>query len=133
MSSILKLILFFSGAVYTVVVISLLVRGKINERNTLVWLSGSILILIVSANPDLLDWIALHVGVDYPPSLLFLFSVLVLLLVVLYQSIQISMLNEKIKELAQYISIIQCSDGRKDGGEEDDPSGKDGQFDHELR
>jgi hypothetical protein len=112
MSSLLKIIIFLSGALFTFTVLALLVRRKINERNSLVWLTGAVLIMIISLYPALLDWIARQVGVDYPPSLLFLFSILVLLVIVLYQSIQISMLNEKVKELAQHISINHYEDRR---------------------
>jgi hypothetical protein len=118
MSSLLKFIIFLSGAIFTFTVIALLVRRKINERNSLVWLTGAILIMIISLNPDLLDWVARQVGVDYPPSLLFLFSILVLLVIVLNQSIQISMLNEKVKVLAQHISINQYEDRSQAGSEE---------------
>jgi hypothetical protein len=129
MSSLLKFIIFLSGAIFTYTVLALLVRRKINERNSLVWLTGAILIMIISLNPDLLDWIARQVGVDYPPSLLFLFSILVLLVIVLYQSIQISMLNEKVKVLAQHISINQFADRSQAVSEEIeviemDPPGK---------
>jgi hypothetical protein len=117
-SSLLKIIIFLSGAFFNIVVLTLLVKRKINERNSLVWLTGVVLIMIISLNPDLLDWIARKVGVDYPPSLLFLFSILILLVIALYQSIQISMLNEKVKVLAQHISIHQFADGSQDQSDE---------------
>ena len=122
MSEWLKWILAAAGLLYSGFAISLLVRKKINERNTLVWLVSCVIIVILSINPELLDAIAVKVGVNYPPSLLFLFSVLVLLLLALYQSIQISALQEKMKELSQYIALqhVQERDndiGRKQGNE----------------
>ncbi|WP_231956079.1 DUF2304 domain-containing protein [Aneurinibacillus soli] len=85
-------------------------KKKISEWNVITWLSGAVAILIVSANPELVDWLASRLGVSYPPSLLFLFSTLILLLVVLYQSIQISVLQNKLKQIAQHIAIQQHLD-----------------------
>lgn len=66
---------------------------------------GAIAILVVSANPGWLDWAAGKLGVAYPPTLLFLFSTLVLLIIVLRQSMQISVLNEKLRQLAQHVAL----------------------------
>ncbi|EXX85369.1 hypothetical protein BG53_07705 [Paenibacillus darwinianus] len=93
------------GLLFSGYVVSLLVRKKINEKNTLVWLGSAIIILILSVNPEILDTMARWTGVAYPPTLLFLLSLLVLLLLSLYQSIQISALHDKIKELSQYIAL----------------------------
>jgi len=106
LSGLLKLIILFVGLGLCSLVILLLVRKKINERNTLVWLFGVLVVFVLSINPQWLDVVAEWAGVDYPPSLLFLGSFIVLLIVVLYQSIQISQLYAKIKELSQFIAIL---------------------------
>jgi hypothetical protein len=110
MSNLLKLLILLSGLSFTGIVLYLLVRKKINEKNTLVWLTSSTLILILSLSPSLLDHFAKFVGVDYPPSLLFLVAVMVLFLLVLYHSMQISVLHDKIKELSQYIALRDVED-----------------------
>ncbi|WP_248927318.1 DUF2304 domain-containing protein [Paenibacillus hamazuiensis] len=116
MPSLLKWFVLLLGFSFSGIVIYLLTRKKINEKNTLVWLGGTIIILVLSVNPHLLDSLAKIVDVDYPPSLLFLFSVMVLLLLNLYQSIQISSLHDKIKELSQYIALRDAEDhtGRRE-------------------
>jgi len=101
----LKWIVAIAGLLYLVFVVSLLVKKKISELNTLVWIGTTAIILILSANTRWLDRLAELVGVGYPPSLLFLFSVLVLLLLTLYQSVQISVLQEKVKDLSQFIAL----------------------------
>lgn len=105
MSEVLKLIIFCIGFALCIWVIMLLARKKINERNTLVWISGVILVLILSINPEWLDVIANWAGVSYPPSLLFLCSFIVLLIITLYQSIQISQLYARIKDISQTIAL----------------------------
>lgn len=103
--SLLRIVYLVVGLSFTVIVMYLLTKKKINERNTLVWLAGTVGILIIAAFPSLLNWTAEKLGVDYPPSLLFLFSALILLILVLHQSIQISILNEKVKQLTQYVAL----------------------------
>lgn len=114
MSSILKIFILICGLLFVGVVVSLLVRKKINERNSLLWLVASIFILVLSAIPELLQVLANVIGVDYPPSILFLFSTLILLLVVLSQSIQISGLAEQVKELTQHVAIQNFKSNLKD-------------------
>jgi hypothetical protein len=110
MGNLLKVVIFVCGMLFTFTIIMFLVKRKINERNTLVWLSGCFVILILSTMPDTFDRLAVLVGVKYPPSLLFLISTLVILIIVLYQSIQISMLTEKLKELAQNVAVLSFKD-----------------------
>ena len=105
MSSELKIFSLICGLSFLFVVLNLLLKRKISEWNSISWFSAAIVILIVSANPNLVDWAAAKLGISYPPSLLFLFSTLVLLVLVLYQSMQISMLQNKIRQLAQHVSI----------------------------
>jgi len=101
----LRIVYLLLGLIFSSTVIFLLTKKKINERNTLVWLAGTIGILLISAFPALLNWIAGKIGVEYPPSLLFLFSALILLIIALSQSMQISVMNEKIKQLTQYVAL----------------------------
>lgn len=105
MSGTVKLIIFFLGVIFVVTVMYLLVKRKINERNSLFWLAGSLIILLLATTPDILEITARIIGVDYPPTLLFLLSILVILFILLYQSIQISVLQEKCRELTQHLAI----------------------------
>ena len=125
MSGLLKMIILFVGLGLCTLVILLLVRKKINERNTLVWLFGMLIVFVLSVNPQWLDVVAEWAGVDYPPSLLFLGSFIVLLIVVLYQSIQISQLYAKIKGLAQFVAILS-EQNTKDEEQDNPGSSKEG-------
>ena len=105
MSALLKIFILLCGVAFTGTVFRLLMKRKISERNSILWLCGSLVILILSAAPEILEVLARAVRVDYPPTLLFLFSSLVLLLIVLSQSMQISVLSEQLKELTQHVAI----------------------------
>ncbi|MGZ4032530.1 MAG: DUF2304 domain-containing protein, partial [Tumebacillaceae bacterium] len=105
MNTVLKLFLLACGIGFAFTVLYLLTKKKISEWNVIVWMSGAVAILIISARPEWVDWAAKQVGISYPPSLLFLFSTLVLLVVVLYQSMQISTLQSKVRQIAQAVAI----------------------------
>lgn len=72
------------------------------------WIIGSFVILILSLIPEALQVVADFIGIDYPPSLLFLLSILILLYIVFKHSVQISLLNDRIKELTQHIALLQA-------------------------
>lgn len=103
----LKWFILLCGITFSGVIIRLLLKKKISARNSVMWLLSAAAILILSANPGWFDRLAGLLGVSYPPSLLFLFSTLVLLVIVLYQSMQISELNEKLRQLAQYVALLE--------------------------
>lgn len=100
-----KIFLFICAVIYTAAVMSLLVKRKINEKNTIHWLFGVFIVLILASVPDILDHAAMLIGIDYPPSLLFLSTSLVLLYIVLRQAVQLSALDDKVRELAQLVAI----------------------------
>ena len=110
--SLLNLFVLVVGLTFCGIVFSLLIRKRINEKNTLVWLGSAVLIFILSVNPALLDRAASWLGVEYPPTLLFLLSLIVLMMLNLYQSIQISALHDKMKELSQYIALRDAESGK---------------------
>ncbi|MHB1485132.1 MAG: DUF2304 domain-containing protein [Saccharofermentanales bacterium] len=105
MSNVMRIVILICGLTFTAVILYLLIIKKMNEKNSVVWIVGSFSILGISAMPQILDKIAVLIGVYYPPSLLFLVSTLVLLVCILYYSIQISVLQEKIKTLAQQDAV----------------------------
>lgn len=105
MSTTLKFTILLLAVIFVVTVLYLLVRRKISERNSFLWLAGALIILLLSTIPDILQILAHVTGVDYPPTLLFLLSILVILFILLHQSIQISVLQDKCRELAQQLAI----------------------------
>lgn len=105
MSTNLRLVILICGICFDLAIIRLLIKKKFNERASLIWLISAMIVFIVSMFPKTLDVIAKLAGVDYPPSILFLIAILILLLICFYHSVQISMLNAQVKEIAQNIAI----------------------------
>lgn len=113
MDDTLKLTIIIIGLVFDFIVFFLLVTRRINERSSLPWIAGSLIIMIFSFVPSLLGIMAEFLGVSYPPALLFLIAILIILLLLLYQAIHISILQNKCQELAQNLAIMSSSDDFK--------------------
>jgi len=105
MNSTIKVFIILLGLILICSIMYLLVKRRINDRHSLFWFIGAFIILILSLFPEILEMLANMVGIDYPPSLLFLFAILVILAIVLYQSMQISVLQERLRELTQQMAI----------------------------
>ncbi|MFC4103342.1 DUF2304 domain-containing protein [Paenibacillus xanthanilyticus] len=105
MVDMLRWFVLLCGLAFSGLILRLLLRHKISARNSVVWLLSAAIILGLSAYPSWFDHLASLFGIHYPPTLLFLLSTLVLLVIVLHLSIQLSIMNEKIRQLAQHIAI----------------------------
>ena len=90
-------------------VIDFIRRGLLKEKYSVLWLASALAILVLAVRKDLLDRIALFLGVDYPPSLLFLVAFLFVLLIILHFSVVISIFHEKNKILTQELTLLKNS------------------------
>ena len=105
MSLSLRFAILICGISFSIAIIKLLINRKFSEKISLIWLISAMAVFIISIFPKILDVFAKLLGVDYPPSILFLFAILILLFICFYHSIQISMLNNQVRELAQNMAI----------------------------
>lgn len=106
----LQVTILIIGIAFDLAVFVLLVTRRINERASLPWIAGTLVIMMFSFTPSLLEVLADALGVGYPPALLFLIAILIILLLLLYQSIHISILQNKCQELAQNMAIINAGE-----------------------
>jgi hypothetical protein len=90
-----------------IVVIELIRRNHLKERYSLIWLTAAIFLMVFSIWRRLLDFIALRIGIYYPPSFLFLLAIAFLLVLLLHFSMIVSSLSENNKRLAQEIGILK--------------------------
>jgi hypothetical protein len=96
------LALFFS-----VIIILNTIKKRIFEKDSLIWLFLMIIVLLFGIFPSIIDTISGWFGIDYPPSLLFLLSILSLLYLVFRLTTQVTVLNMRVKELGQQIAILK--------------------------
>ena len=90
-----------------VVAIELLRRGKLRERHTFWWLIAGVLSLIVALFPAILDGLAALLGVDVPVNLVFFVGIVVLFLVCIQQSTELTRSEERTRTLAERVALLE--------------------------
>ena len=88
-------------------VVWLIRERRLREKYALLWLSTSMVIILLTVSRHALEATALAIGILYPPSLLFLVGVLFLLLVAIGQSVTLSRLSESNQHLAQEVALLR--------------------------
>jgi hypothetical protein len=92
-------------------------RRRLREEYSILWLFGSVVILILSVKQDWLNRISNAVGIVYPPSFLFLVGILFILLILIHFSITISKLHRMNKRMAQEIALLKERSQRGSSGD----------------
>jgi hypothetical protein len=88
-------------------------RRRLREEYSILWLAGSMAILVLSIKQDWLFRISQAVGIAYPPSFLFLVGILFILLILIHFSIAISKLHQMNKKMAQEIALLKNRQGQQ--------------------
>lgn len=82
-------------------------KKKLSIKESFWWIMASIVMVVLSIFPYSIDWIAKFLGVDYPPSLLFVICIIFLLFINFKSSKKIAEHQEKIIELAQHVALLE--------------------------
>ena len=90
-----------------VLILSLIRRRKLREEYSMVWLLGSVVLLLFAVWRDLLDLIAEAVGVYYAPAILLLIGILFGGLIYLHFTVVISRQADQTKNMAQEIALLK--------------------------
>ncbi|MFO7749577.1 MAG: DUF2304 domain-containing protein [Desulfobacteraceae bacterium] len=94
------------GVIIFLIIFSLVRRGRLQEKYALTWFGIGILVVILGIFPVIIDKIADMTGIAYPPALLFVMAVGVLLIQNLYLFIFASQNEVRIKELMQQVAVL---------------------------
>lgn len=101
-------VLGVAAALATVIfIVELLRRGILRERFAALWLLVSAALLIVAIFPELLEWLARVLGFALPANLLFLIAAVLLLLVSVQLSYEVSRVEGRTRRLAEEIALIR--------------------------
>lgn len=116
------------GLLFILYVLARVKNNQFSEGKSILWISAGIVVLALSLFPEIVVRLSALLGVDYPPSLLFLFSILFLVFMTFLQDHEISLLTQNVKGLAQHIALLEealaafrrtatneCHDKRRDG------------------
>lgn len=87
---------------------TLLRRGHLRAKYMMIWIPVGFTMLLFSAVPGLLDTVALGVGIGYPPALLFMMAIVLLLLTCMHFSWELSRIEERLRLLAEAVALQQA-------------------------
>jgi len=88
-------------------IISLIRKRKLREEYSIMWLIGSLALIVFAVWRDLLDIIADAVGVIYAPAILLLVIIFFGVLIFLHITVVISQQTDQNKNMAQEISLLK--------------------------
>lgn len=99
--------LFVASLLLALAVFELVRRGRLKERYALLWLGVSAAGLVVGVFPQLIVWFSLTFNFQYL-TVVYAFSFLFLLAIVLTFSVIISRLTERNRDLAQEVALLNA-------------------------
>jgi len=89
------------------IVINLVRKRKLKTEYSLIWLSVSLVFIVLSFWRRGIDWLASIFGIAYAPSVLFIILLVGIIFLLIEFSIIISKQAEKIKVLAQELALFK--------------------------
>ena len=95
------------GVAFICYVLAKVTKNQFGEGKSIFWVLGGVVMLVLSLFPVLFVRMAQLLGVVYPPSLLFLLSIVFVVFVTFRQEEEISLLDERVKELAQRNALFE--------------------------
>jgi hypothetical protein len=82
-------------------------RDHLHSRHALWWLLVALMVMLLGLCPTMIDWLAIRLGVNYPPTLLFILGMGMILLKVISIDLHQSDLERKMRRLAQRLAILE--------------------------
>lgn len=95
------------GLILATTIIVLIRRDHLHTRHALWWLMLAMGIVILGFFPNIIDKVGFWFNIKYPPTLLFILGLSMLLIKVLSLDIQHSQQEQQIRRLIQKIAILE--------------------------
>ena len=105
MSVILRVILIVCSIISFILCVKKIKQARIKVTNSVVWLLGSLLLILMSIFSNAVEWVSAKIGFMAPVNFVFFIMIVFLLIQVFIDNIRITELNEKIKEINHHIAL----------------------------
>ena len=100
------------GLGLAVVILFLVRRDHLRLNLGLFWIAAAVAAALLGAWPGLVDRAAAVLGIAYPPALLLLCAVIVLLIKSLQSDIELTRTERQLRRLNQRIALLEVDKGR---------------------
>ncbi|KAA3644389.1 MAG: DUF2304 domain-containing protein [Proteobacteria bacterium] len=102
------LTIFIIGALLSISILYLVRKGKLHGPYATWWLMVAVFAIVLSSFPKIIDWVAVQVGITYPPTLLLVVSISFILIRMLTMDLALSRKEQKIRRLTQRIAMLEA-------------------------
>lgn len=92
-------------------IVRLVRRRQLRAKYSVLWLSIGLGMAVLAVSPATLDRVSLAIGIPYGPTTLFLAAFVLLFLVAVHFSWELSRLEERTRRLAEEIAILRAQEG----------------------
>ena len=114
MSLTLRIILIIGSVLSFILCVKKIKQAKLHVENSITWLIGSFLLILMSIFDKGVAWLAPKLGFMASVNFVFFVMIVVLLIKVFIDNMRISELNEKIKNLDHYIALKENKDKKEE-------------------
>ena len=113
MTMTLRIILVICSLISFILCITKIKQAKLKVTNSVIWMIGSVILILMSIFSGAVEWIAIQLGFMAPVNFVFLVMIGFLLIQTFVDNIRICNLNEKIKDLNHYIALKEYYEKEK--------------------
>ena len=102
----LRVILIICSILSFILCVRKIKQAKLKVENSIIWMSGSIILILMSIFSKAVEWISQKLGFMAPVNFVFVTIIAFLLIEVYMLNLKITEVNEKVKNLNHYMYII---------------------------
>ena len=95
------------GAILAVTIFVMVRKDHLHGPFAIWWLALASLTIILASFPKIINDVAHSVGINYPPTLILVIAVTIILLKMLSQDVQRTQQEKKIRRLTQKMAILE--------------------------
>lgn len=101
----LRIILILASTLSFILCVRKIKKSELKIENSIIWLLGSLLLILMSVFSNAVTWISSLLGFEAPVNFVWMCAIGFLLIEIFLDNIRISNLNEKLKNLNHYIAL----------------------------
>jgi len=87
--------------------VNLMRKRRLREKYAIIWLLLATVIVVVGAFPQTVLWLTRVVGVEIPANLVFAVAIMVLLIVCIQLSTEVTAIEEKTRTLVEEVALLR--------------------------
>ena len=103
----IQIIAISASILFLFYIVRLIIKGKLREEYSIVWIVCTIILVLFSFWRQGLDVVSNLVGILAPPNLVFTAAIFVIFIYLLHLSVVVSKLHSQNKQMAQELSLLK--------------------------